>query len=527
MGHCQTVTGTETKMGCSGGIRRFQRLELVDIWRSLENDSSSGILMFVRDSERKAFFLLDGAIIHAHSNQPGEKFKDFLLSGTNIKEQELDKINQEKPDNVHLGAVLLEREMIFPLAMRDVLRRMITSIGASIFLWDEGEFYFNSDVYNPVIEEHAVVSMGAVVLEGIKLLGSKAPWLEDVAVQNGWLKAVRSRNIADLCFQLTDDEEIYLNRIKREVPVKEFIKANKKGEGRGRLLLMSLLKTGYMQLEDDEDLGGKSGKNWNAIGATMPQSGSSVSRTASVSKVIPEHVWDEADNVTGDLTYGEIVNAFRSNCPSVHRHIPNSDKPIWERKKEMDQRKKNHRDTKNYKVPPVIAQQTISGRKGKGKKEVEFVPLNHAASPHEQLDEIQRRGQQSAQSKLRDSLKKQKAEELFEKAAENYHEGRFFNVVKHLEEAIRLVSDEAKYYNLLGQTQAKNRHITWQKRAAVSFKKAIECDPWQPELFINLANLYQKQGMGSRAIKQYKLALMLDPRNQSAIEELDKLIVGL
>ena len=39
-----------------------------------------------------------------------------------------------------------------------------------------------------------------------------------------------------------------------------------------------------------------------------------------------------------------------------------------------------------------------------------------------------------------------------------------------LEEAIKLWPNKGRFYNLLGQTQAKNRHITWQKRAEASLQ---------------------------------------------------------
>ncbi|MFC2171507.1 DUF4388 domain-containing protein [Acidobacteriota bacterium] len=541
MGHCQTITRPETDLGVGSGIRSFTRIELIDIWRNLENSSSSGILMFMSEDDKKAFFVQNGRIIHAHSSTPGEKFKDFLLTGTDMTTQELERITKEKPDNIHLGAVLLERELVYPLAMRDILRQMITSIASSIFMWERGEFYFSPDVYNPIIEEHASVPVGAIILEGIRRLGQDAPWIEIASAQRGWLKPVRGRNLVDLCFQLTDEEEIYLNRVKREVPVQEFIRANKEGEDRALLLLTGLVMTGYMDVnidgeEKQEDLTGAEDAQ---VMLEDSDDGRCQVEAYNFGKT-PAPSGSSDQSLAGDITYGELLDAFRGNCTPVYRNIPEDSRPIWDRKKDAVQPEcavmepnaepeSDSADFKEYKVPPVIAQQSRKGYWGtvvtKTVKQGGFVPLPHAATPHEQLDTRKDTGR-STQSHLREGVKNKKADELFKKGLRQYREGKYFNVVKLLEDAIKLAPDKGKYYNLLGLTQSKNNHITWQKRAESSFKKAIECDPWQPEYFVNLANLYQKQGMSSRAIKQYKLALMLDPRNRFAMQELDKLIVG-
>jgi Flp pilus assembly protein TadD len=50
-----------------------------------------------------------------------------------------------------------------------------------------------------------------------------------------------------------------------------------------------------------------------------------------------------------------------------------------------------------------------------------------------------------------------------------------------------------------------------------AFEAALTIQPGQPAIYIDLANATRRQGMQGKALHYYRLALALDPQNQSAI----------
>ncbi|MDJ0637067.1 MAG: response regulator [Xenococcaceae cyanobacterium MO_188.B29] len=59
-------------------------------------------------------------------------------------------------------------------------------------------------------------------------------------------------------------------------------------------------------------------------------------------------------------------------------------------------------------------------------------------------------------------------------------------------------------------------------RAVVSIKQAIGCDPSRPEAFVLLGKLQETLGETKEAIKNYRVAIDLDPTYQPAQDNLDR-----
>jgi tetratricopeptide (TPR) repeat protein len=110
------------------------------------------------------------------------------------------------------------------------------------------------------------------------------------------------------------------------------------------------------------------------------------------------------------------------------------------------------------------------------------------------------------------------AEIRYREGKRYYNEMAYFDAIQCLREAVRLNPHKAAYRKLLANSLAKNPH--WLKEAEEHLQKVIEMDQFDVESFVSLGEIYEKSGMGTRAIKMFQKALDFDPNNETAREKL-------
>jgi tetratricopeptide (TPR) repeat protein len=121
-----------------------------------------------------------------------------------------------------------------------------------------------------------------------------------------------------------------------------------------------------------------------------------------------------------------------------------------------------------------------------------------------------------ADEKPRDS--QAKADTKFRQAKTLYGQGRYQDAVVLLEEVLRLNKLKGGYYLLIAM--AESRLPEYSKKAEEHFLKAIELEPWNPEGFVGLGILYKKEGLLTKAMRQFHRALELDGEHEIARSEL-------
>jgi tetratricopeptide (TPR) repeat protein len=84
--------------------------------------------------------------------------------------------------------------------------------------------------------------------------------------------------------------------------------------------------------------------------------------------------------------------------------------------------------------------------------------------------------------------------------------------------------DKGDYYLLLAMCESKLP--AYIKKSEQDFLKAIQLEPWNPEGYVGLGLLYKREGMQTRAIKQFEKALEVDADHPAAREALDELDGG-
>jgi Tfp pilus assembly protein PilF len=102
-----------------------------------------------------------------------------------------------------------------------------------------------------------------------------------------------------------------------------------------------------------------------------------------------------------------------------------------------------------------------------------------------------------------------------------FRKGDFKTAAHFFETAVKAAPTQASYHLLLAKTltQVPGR----QRDAETHYKKAIELDPSGVDHYLGLGLLYKKSGMIQRAQRQFEEALIWDPENKTAKEELRNL----
>jgi Tfp pilus assembly protein PilF len=110
----------------------------------------------------------------------------------------------------------------------------------------------------------------------------------------------------------------------------------------------------------------------------------------------------------------------------------------------------------------------------------------------------------------------------FKEGMRFYLEKDFWNAVQLFRRAIDISTEEnSEHFRYLALALSQNPK--WGKEAERYFRKAIEMEPFSPDLRMLLGRLYLQSGMNHRAESQFEEALKLEPGNIAIQAELDEL----
>jgi tetratricopeptide (TPR) repeat protein len=86
----------------------------------------------------------------------------------------------------------------------------------------------------------------------------------------------------------------------------------------------------------------------------------------------------------------------------------------------------------------------------------------------------------------------------------------YFRTIEFCQKAIEIDQSQAEYFFLLGKALSENPK--WRHDAEKNLRKATELDPSRPEYLAALGELYQSEGLGSRARRTFDKLKALDPK---------------
>jgi hypothetical protein len=115
------------------------------------------------------------------------------------------------------------------------------------------------------------------------------------------------------------------------------------------------------------------------------------------------------------------------------------------------------------------------------------------------------------------------AGELYRKAEADYGEGRYWEAVALLEEAVPLATSILKSKARLLLARICVKYPDRLKQAERELLAVVQEDPDQVEAYVLLGTLYKQQGLAARAAGHLRKALQLNPKHRTAQAELAEL----
>jgi len=132
-----------------------------------------------------------------------------------------------------------------------------------------------------------------------------------------------------------------------------------------------------------------------------------------------------------------------------------------------------------------------------------------------QYDELLRQSEPGAQMTIDQSImRRSMAETNFKRARDLSIVGDYYGAIVLLKQTVEFAPDHAEAWFLLGSCQSRNPQ--WRRDAMESLQKAVSINPNHLEALNSLGDLYQKNGLASRAESCYESVLQLDPENAHA-----------
>lgn len=113
-----------------------------------------------------------------------------------------------------------------------------------------------------------------------------------------------------------------------------------------------------------------------------------------------------------------------------------------------------------------------------------------------------------------------RAGQRFQEGRRLYADGKFYEAIGALLEAVRLDDEQARYHRLLGRAYARNPK--WRASAIEHFQRAIELDEYDEGTYLSLGEVYELDGREEDARRAFQRVLSLDPSHPRAREKLKK-----
>jgi curved DNA-binding protein CbpA len=459
--------------------------------RDIHFNYKSGRLVFTCKDIQKYFFFQDGYLVFTKTNQPGELLGEILFKMRKISQDVFSKIDQFIEPMQNLGKILVENGFITKRDLHAGLMYQMRETTLNIFPFFDGKFVFQEK--SGFVEEEfgTRIDVPDLIEEGIrrmsynpelkKFLENKIPLAKEnvsllrltkeektlFGMLDGGKAAgilLRSAGFRSRPFWKALYLFYCLSLIDFEDEVK--IPAKKKKAEKERPKVPRREKEEAKRVEDDDS------RERLAEVLTLREKLSTMSN-------------EQILGVSPTASQNEIKIAYFQLARKYHpdrfiQQVPS--------------------ETRN-KIDEVFGRITRAYEGlSKGEKIVDYEPRPEDR-PEAKKEDLDRR-----------------AEFKFRQGRALYNQERYEEALVHLEEAVRIKKNKVSYIILLAMAEANVPDF--RKKAEEDFLNAIELEPWNADAHAGLGLFYKKEGLLTKAEREFKKALEFEAGHPLVMKEL-------
>lgn len=523
------------------GRLRDQRLP--KILTHLQRQKKTGALVLRRNDQHKSIFIKDGDIVFAASEYQDDWLGEVLLKAGKITLGQYEQASEvTRNTQKRFGTVLVEHEVLTAKDLFWAVTHQVKEIILSLFTWLDGDYLFEE---GPLPAQEIItlkMSTANLILDGIRRINDFVRLRNEFPPMDTILHITMDPMILFQDIKLTDPERNLLMQVDGKSTVFEVFAASELPAFETLKLLyfflsVGLLKIGITGLQPEpsvEEMQTETADRTIAAEASPAPAVDAPNAVGGASSV------DEALVKDVKLEQQEAVlegreEIFQTSEPDAH---------LTKQKIREAYEALHHQD-----YYEVLGLHTAATRDEIKRAYFRLAKAYHPdrhfqtgleeLTPH--LETLFRQITEAYDTLLMERKRKDYDTELAlkkftgrrEKAAgvslegqvqtgqQAFQKGDFKTAAYYFEAVVKAAPDKAGHHALLAKTlmQLPGR----QRDAETHYKKAIELDPAGVEHYLGLGLLYKKGGMTERAQRQFEEALIWDPNNRTAKDELQKL----
>ncbi len=522
---------------------------LGDVIRMLYVNRKSGILHLVQKKTSKRIYFRKGSMIFANSDIDNDRLGEFL-----IRQQIIDRAAFERASEVmrgtgnRFGRTLVELGFATTEEMEGKVVEQIQTIIYSLFSWETGEYRFEQHE-NPVDEDIVLnLSTADIILEGTRRMDDMGKVRRALGDPS---RVLQTTEDPLLLYQkmstLSQSEYFILSRVDGLSSMADILSISPIGEEQTLRCLYGLVSAGVV-----EPKGGASPLEEEVLPDAWPPDSDLATAEPEYKPPLPSPPPPPALRV--EIPKPEAQLGMTSIEPPAEPAGPSAEEIAV--REDIIEKHASLREASLYDLLGVA----VTANDGEIKRAYyvmakKYHPDRHhspylrgvhglleelfgkitdayqvLSSPLERsrYDErirsegaaaVANAGGVPATEEVSEGAKRRAAEDWYKEGKRHFDEMHFFDAIQCLREAARL-HPKKNTHKLLAQALTKNPK--WLREAEEQYRLALKFDPFDAECYLGLGDIYETEGMSTRAQKMFEQAASYQPENEAVQARMGK-----
>jgi len=486
---------------------------LPEVFKKILAEHLTGKLRIVSGPLEKCIFFTNGKITFATSNQPSEKLGELLVRDGVITPHDKDMAHNYPIPGKRFGDTLVEMGKLKAEDLPVALSRQVIEIATSVFLLQDGHYYFSDTARAPQEILIRDLSTPDIIMEGIR----KMPYSEDMKSSLG--SPTKPMKLTSDAYRVAEEvklrptEGFVLSRIDGVATLAEIAPLVPAEEIETYKMLYGLRVLGFLSS------GTQHAKTADAVGESKSGAG-------------PRRPTPSASDASG--AHKVAVNL--QDLESLHDRVNDIDfyqlLGVARNVSTAEVKRAYYRQAKVYHPdrfraagdPDIVKKASFVFGKMTEAYEVLVDPKSRAtydgAGVEEKKDFARYEERREEKMAEKENLTKA-AQESYQKGLDLYNARKYAEAIEPLSQAVKGAPKNLEYALALAWAMAKNPPT--KKDAEKAFLRAVNIDKLNAEPYVQMGKFYKENKDYEKAMALFQRAITMDDEHEECKKEMESM----
>lgn len=503
---------------------------LAGVIRGLYLDRKSGILHLEREAIKKRIYFKKGSMIFANSDVNDDRIGEFLIRNNVIDRAAFEMaVKVAKDTGKRFGKTVVEMGHMKAEEMETQVTGQIEAIIYSLFLWEAGDW--NLEPHEDPVDADIMLNLSTadIILEGIRRMNDLDAIRRGLGDTQAMLRHSDNPLLLYQKISLTPSEGFVLSRVDGVSTVSDIAAISPLGEEETLRCIYGLVSAGVLDVVGSGAQTAAATAEEDKVDIPMPEA-ETLERDGdkAAAPAAPQGPTPEEQAIRDDIMarHASLATATLYDLLGLNQNASAAEIKKAYYKMAKKYHPDRHHSPHLYDVHGQLEELFVKTTKAYQKLSDPLARRRYDASLRTEAPRGEAVARESSGTPLGDAAmpegpthQEKMADMQFREGRRHFMEMHYFDAIQCLREAVRLAPHKGQYHKLLAQTLIKNPH--WRKEAEEHFHEALKTSQFDAECFVGLGEIYEGEGMESRAMKMYQQALNYDPSNEFVQEKLD------